>query len=107
MGPNPQLHSTPVTLEVSAAHADHGRPGAHHLAHIEGFCVRQWLQHRTCQQTIDYRRRAPRTFSGLPPCPLSGRQGVICTSVVLLEVKRTSGEVAGCARPELMTLVVL
>src|SRR5436190_1698892 len=53
MGPNSQLHSTPVTLEVSAAHADHGRLGAHHLADIEGFCVRQRVQHRTCQQAID------------------------------------------------------
>src|SRR5215475_6151135 len=50
VGPNSQLHSTPVTLEVSAAHADHGRFGAHHLAHIKGFCVRQRVQHRTCQQ---------------------------------------------------------
>src|SRR5207253_342555 len=55
LGANVQLHSTPVAVEVSVTHADHGRSGTHHLAYVEGVCVRQRVQHRARQQAIDDR----------------------------------------------------
>src|SRR5262245_728950 len=58
MGPHVELYSTSVAVEVSAAHADDGRAGADHLAHIEDFCIWEWVQHRACEKAITSARLA-------------------------------------------------
>src|SRR5262249_61602682 len=73
LGANVQLHSTPVAVEVSVTHADHGRSGTHHLAYVEGVCVRQRVQHRARQQAID--DRFAERLSKSSPCRLSPLSG--------------------------------
>ena len=54
MGPNVQLHSTRYCCgSFDCACAPWSRLERDHLAHVEGFRLRQRVQHRACQQAID------------------------------------------------------
>src|SRR5258708_1132521 len=45
LGPHVELHSTPGVVEVSAKDAHIRGIGTDHLAHFEGICLRQPVQH--------------------------------------------------------------
>jgi hypothetical protein len=50
VGPHLELHPTPAIVEVSAKDAHVRRIGTDHLAHFEGICLRQPVQHRVGDQ---------------------------------------------------------